>query len=59
MVVYSVCCSDCGARVEVQTYAGLERVLCDRCKKVEDQREVLDQVDCGNCKSRVCERGEK
>ena len=59
MVVYSVCCSNCGVRVEVQNYDGVEKVLCPGCQKIEEQREVLDQVDCGKCETRACERGEK
>jgi hypothetical protein len=39
--------------VEIATYTGLERVLCEACRKVEEARE---QVDCSKCETRVCEK---
>jgi len=55
-VIKSVCCQWCGTRVEVQTYTDVEKVLCPGCQKIEEQREVLDQVDCSKCKDRICEK---
>ena len=58
-MIRTACCSICGTRVELQTYTGLERVLCDRCKKIEEVKEQAANVfgvDCGKCESRECER---
>ena len=55
----TVCCSDCGTRVEVKTYIGLEHIYCDRCKKLRERAlaEKLERVNCDNCKDRICEKG--